>query len=227
MSSSPPDLVADRKHHTAIYDRRMMPLGYDMLISTVFAPFGGVRRLRCQTIDRLDLRPGMRVLELGCGTGGITRLLLARGVEVTAVDGSQRMLARARRRAPAATYVHSRLESFNTSEKFDRVLFAFVLHEFAAADCEQVMAAALDTLRPEGLLAILDHAVPQKRGLAKARRRFLMRLEPPTVVHCIENGYDRQLAALGVSIVSRHELAGGTAQLILGRRAVSSPALKH
>jgi ubiquinone/menaquinone biosynthesis C-methylase UbiE len=226
MSQSP-QLAGEREHHTAIYDRRFVPLGYDLLISTVFSPFGGVRRLRTQALDRLDLQPRMRVLELGCGTGGITRLLLARGVEVTAVDGSQRMLARAKQRAPAATYIHSKLEAFTTSEKFDRVLFAFVLHEFAAADCQQVMAAALDTLRPDGLLAILDHAVPAKRGLARAWRSFLMKLEPPTVVHCIEHGYDSQLTALGVSIVARHELAGGTARLILGRRAVCSPASKR
>ncbi|MBI1915267.1 MAG: class I SAM-dependent methyltransferase [Planctomycetes bacterium] len=49
----------------------------------------------------------MRVLELGCGTGGITRLLLERGVAVTAVDGSERMLARARRRAPGYAPVRS------------------------------------------------------------------------------------------------------------------------
>jgi SAM-dependent methyltransferase len=42
---------------------------------------------------------GRRVLDLGCGEGGYSRALAARGAEVTAVDGSERLVEIARRRA--------------------------------------------------------------------------------------------------------------------------------
>ena len=42
------------------------------------------------------LGPGAPVLEIGCGTGQLTRSLLARGLRVTAVEPGERLIARAR-----------------------------------------------------------------------------------------------------------------------------------
>ena len=47
-----------------------------------------------------DLRPGARVLDLGCGTGRVAGALLAKGMEVIGLDVSGRMLAVARGRHP-------------------------------------------------------------------------------------------------------------------------------
>ena len=40
--------------------------------------------------------PGAAVLEIGCGTGQLTRSLLARGLRVTAVEPGRQLVARAR-----------------------------------------------------------------------------------------------------------------------------------
>ena len=67
------------------------------------------------------LRPGMSVLELGCGTGRLTSVLLSLGAIVTAVDNSREMLAH----APAgARLVHSDIEALDLSGRFDLVLLA-------------------------------------------------------------------------------------------------------
>ena len=42
------------------------------------------------------LGPGATVLEIGCGTGQLTRSLLARGLRVTAIEPGERLIARAR-----------------------------------------------------------------------------------------------------------------------------------
>ncbi len=42
------------------------------------------------------LAPGASVLEIGCGTGQLTRSLLARGLRVTAVEPGEELVARAR-----------------------------------------------------------------------------------------------------------------------------------
>ncbi len=42
------------------------------------------------------LGPGASVLEIGCGTGQLTRSLVARGLRVTAIEPGERLIARAR-----------------------------------------------------------------------------------------------------------------------------------
>jgi ubiquinone/menaquinone biosynthesis C-methylase UbiE len=197
------------------YERPFVPMGFDLLISTIFAPFGGVNKLRADALDLLEIRPGLRVVELGCGTGGVTKLLLARGAEVTSIDGSEQMLARARKTAPGAQFQQQQIESLNLQGTFDLALFAFVLHELPRQLRLRALSAAVAALSPNGLVAVLDHAVPHSGALARAWRAFLLRLEPPSVAECIERGYDSELEDAGAKVFMRRELARGTAALTL------------
>jgi SAM-dependent methyltransferase len=63
---------------------------------------------------------GASILELGCGTGRITRQLLRLGYRVTAVDESPGMLAR----VEGAETVCSRIEGLDLRRRFDAVLLA-------------------------------------------------------------------------------------------------------
>ncbi len=216
MHSAAPSIPAQTT--VSLYERRLVPLGFDVLISTVFLPFGGVRNLRSKALDLIDIRAGAKVLELGCGTGGITRLLLARGANVMAIDGSSRMLERARGRAPGARFEQQQLESLALGDTFDTVLFAFVLHELPGDLRIKALQSAAAAVAPTGVVAILDHAVPRSGRVAIVWRRFLLWMEGPGVSECIEQGYDADLRTAGLGVVARHELAKGTAALVIARR---------
>src|SRR5215213_9297819 len=54
-------------------------------------------------VDRLGLRPGMRVLDVGCGPGRHALELARRGLRVVGLDISARFLGLAAARAPTAT----------------------------------------------------------------------------------------------------------------------------
>jgi SAM-dependent methyltransferase len=59
------------------------------------------------------LVPGAAVLEIGCGTGQLTRSLLARGLQVTAIEPGERLIARARDQLAGSgevEFVNRRLE---------------------------------------------------------------------------------------------------------------------
>lgn len=55
-----------------------------------------------RALERAAVRPGERVLDVGCGAGATSLALVARGARVTGIDISAPMLARARERASAA-----------------------------------------------------------------------------------------------------------------------------
>lgn len=189
-----------------------MPFAYDLVSRTMFAPAGGLRRLRTHALELAEVKPGDRVLELGCGTGGLTELLLARGAKVDAVDGSSAMIRRARKRAPGASFRQSSLEGLTVGGEYDLVLFAFVLHELPRALRIELMRM---TLVRAGRLLILDHSVPQRGFGAKAWRRLLLTLEPPTVREIIASGYRAELEEAGWHVTAEHSLARATAALTI------------
>jgi SAM-dependent methyltransferase len=65
-----------------------------------WAPLAGPAR--DAIADRLELGAGMRVLDVGCGSGDFCALALARGASASGIDAAPAMLEIARRRAPEA-----------------------------------------------------------------------------------------------------------------------------
>jgi SAM-dependent methyltransferase len=96
------------------------------------------------------LRPGARIVDLGCGTGIATRAFAARGFDVVGVDPSERMLERARA-AGGATY--RRGESTATgldAASFDLAIAAQAFHWF---DIPATLAELRRILVPRGWCA--------------------------------------------------------------------------
>lgn len=60
--------------------------------------------------DELDLRPGRTVLDLGAGTGKLTRALVQSGARVVAVEPGEQMLSQLRRVVPGAEALHGAAE---------------------------------------------------------------------------------------------------------------------
>lgn len=80
-------------------------------------------------VDRAceQLHPGAPVLEIGCGTGQLTRSLLARGLRVTAIEPGARLIARARielEQAGELRFVNARLEDAPASRSRYRGAFS-------------------------------------------------------------------------------------------------------
>jgi SAM-dependent methyltransferase len=196
---------------TPLYQYSWVGAGYDALSRFVYAPLGGLALLRAQAMDAIAIAPDARILELGCGTGGFTRLLVEHG-EVTSVDMSPNMMRRARRRAPAATFVESDITAYVPARgAYDLVWCGFVLHELDRPARARALAIAHEALRPGGVLAIIEHALPASGFWPRAMSRFVHAFEPPSVVDWVRGGFTHELLEAGFAETSRVTLARGTA----------------
>jgi ubiquinone/menaquinone biosynthesis C-methylase UbiE len=125
-------------------------------------PFTEVNRARVIT-GLLELAPGMRVLDAGCGPGRLT-LPLAETVgsqgEVTAFDIQDEMLARVRRKVETAglqnvKFLHSGLgEGKLPKSYFDRAVLVTVFGEIP--DQASALKEIYDALKPDGILSVTE-----------------------------------------------------------------------
>ena len=95
------------------------------------SPAGKLRWARRVKMLSRHLRPGMSVLELGCGTGYFTRELARSGADVVAIDVSPELLeiAKANCSAPNVRYeIQNAYELSYPDAVFDSVVGSSVLH---------------------------------------------------------------------------------------------------
>ena len=198
---------------------RLAPF-YDWMSRGLLAPFGGDTRFRTRVVNAWDVQPGMRVLELGCGTGLMTRLLIDRGAAVTAVDRSAPMLERARRRAPEATFVSSDVTAFSTAERFDRVILSYILHELDAPARAGALSLARAALAPGGLVGVVDFDSSARQPVRTLIDLYLRVAEPPSAREWAKHGFSEELAAAGLRVVHTAPVGWGTARVALAARLV-------
>jgi demethylmenaquinone methyltransferase/2-methoxy-6-polyprenyl-1,4-benzoquinol methylase len=194
---------------------------YDAINAAIFFPSGGSLRLRRRLVDALDLQPGERVLELGCGTGQVTAALIAAGADVVAVDALPAMLDRARQRAPTATFIQGDAIDATAGDGFNCVALSFVLHGFGADERRRLLRRSATALVPGGRIGVLEWARPQQQHRAALWTRFLSRLEPDPAGtrEILAGALEADVAAAGLRIDARQHLAGSRAQLMLLSRA--------
>ena len=96
------------------------------------------------------LPPGGHVLELGCGAGNHSAVMLDAGFSVRSTDGSPEMAAVAARRLgrPVETLLFDQLDS---SEAYDGVWASACLLRVPRDELAGVLARIHRTLKPEGL----------------------------------------------------------------------------
>ena len=107
----------------------------------------------------LDLRPGLSVLDLGCGSGDLANRLAARGCRVTGLDSSEVFLDRARADAAAAgvsvEYVAGDMRQIPWTGRFDRVIsWSTAFGYFDDATNRAVLDGIARVLLPGGRLAV-------------------------------------------------------------------------
>jgi demethylmenaquinone methyltransferase/2-methoxy-6-polyprenyl-1,4-benzoquinol methylase len=135
---------------------RIAPV-YDAMNRTMTA--GLDRRWRRLTAEAV-VRRGDRVLDACCGTGDLAVAAARAGGNVTGLDFSDRMLERARRKAPALEWVRGDLLALPFADaSFDAATVGFGVRN--VADLGLALRELRRVLRPGGRLGILEITRPR------------------------------------------------------------------
>ena len=121
-------------------------------------PAGRLRaeRRAAMIVAGAGLRPGMRVLEIGCGTGAFTEVFARTGAQIVAVDISGPLLDVARRRGLApdqVQFLEQQFESCTIDGGFDAVIGNSILHHL---NLDAALRHIHGLLAPGGALAFAE-----------------------------------------------------------------------
>jgi ubiquinone/menaquinone biosynthesis C-methylase UbiE len=165
----------------------------------------GMPRVHRELVARADLRPGHRVLEIGCGPGGLLAAIARERPDaaVVGLDPDPDALARAARRAPGATLVPGTAAAVPEPDgSFDRVLSSFMLHHLAPDEQRAALAEAARVLRPGGQVHVVDVS-PAARG-PMARRMLAHHGAVDVAALLTGAGFTDLAAATGRTLVGEH-----------------------
>ena len=123
--------------------------------------FGEIAKLNVREgegfIQRINLKPGMKVLDVACGTGNQSIPAARAGAEVIGLDLAPNLLEQARKRAAAENLKIEFIEGDAEKLPYDAARFDVVMSMFGAMFAprpEVVAAELLRVCRPGGLIAM-------------------------------------------------------------------------
>jgi len=138
------------------------------------------RRHRTPSEDLTELlpflRPGSRVLDLGCGPGTEAGHLASLGHQVLAIDAAPAMLAIARRQHPRVEFRQGDMRALDLPPgSFDVVSALYSLIFLGSAEFDEVLRRIRRWLAPEGLLFVVAQGgAPAEPGVAALFRLMPM-----------------------------------------------------
>jgi len=127
--------------------------------------------------DQLDLRDGRVVVDLGAGTGKLTRALVATEAQVIAVEPGEAMLAQLRRAVPEAEAVLGAAEAIPLPDaSVDALTVGQAFHWFRH---DEALPELHRVVRPGGGIALIWNSRDQSSPLQREVNKLLASLVRP------------------------------------------------
>ncbi len=221
-------MVKDRNWYKWFYDN-VHSHYYNLLIKWVFLPFGGEQRCREELISHIGFSPKDKILDMCCGTGGVTFTIAqkaGKGTEIIGIDLSSGQINIANRKNSFGNVRFIEGDVAMTGfddEYFDKVFIAHALHEMPRKMRLNVLNEAKRILKTGGKLIILELDNPQS---------FLVRLfigfwffywlpfnfETPTRREMLKYGVKNEVEEAGFKSVRKISKYKGVFQIIDGEK---------
>ncbi|HEY6758049.1 MAG TPA: class I SAM-dependent methyltransferase, partial [Baekduia sp.] len=142
------------------------PDSYDDLMASDVPAYARLQQAVAEACGSSGGRLGVRLLELGTGTGETATHVLAAhpGATLVGVDASEAMLARARVRLPDADLRVARLQEELPEGPFDVVFSALAVHHLDGGEKAELFARVAGVLFDGARFVLGDLIVPEDPG---------------------------------------------------------------
>jgi demethylmenaquinone methyltransferase/2-methoxy-6-polyprenyl-1,4-benzoquinol methylase len=198
------------------YDRRMNKIS-----------LGHIKSVKENVVR--EIPENAQVLEIGCGTGELTTMLLTRGATITAFDANPAMVAVARERVKnkglknKLTIREMGIEGMDnlSSASYDAVVSTLVFSELSEGERHFALMHSKRVLKPGGVLVIADEVIPHKA--VRKFLQFLVRLPILVLTYLVSRASTHPLSNLpgdlnnaGFKMKKEIRSKGGTFAMVVG-----------
>lgn len=136
-------------------------------------PFAGYAAVLEEVYRVVCAHQGSTVLDIGVGTGVLTKRLYDQGCQITGVDFSPKMIEIAREKMPRASFIEhdiaSGIPDSLEGERFDSIIATYALHHLPMDAHVKIMRGLFRLLAPGGILMVGDISFPTKEKRAACR----------------------------------------------------------
>jgi putative AdoMet-dependent methyltransferase len=149
---------------------------YDEMLAAKKAPisFESYDEVLLAVLEQARVKEGMKVLDIGTGTGNLAALFLSAKCVVWGMDFSTEMIAIAKKKLHTLRTVQANIAEDKwpkeLNQRFDRIVSSYVLHDFTLAMKRQLIERLVrDYLSENGLIVIADISYPTEIARSKAQ----------------------------------------------------------
>ena len=194
---------------------------YDSISRVAGLAVGGETRFRQLAWQGLPIAPDTKILDLCCGSGQTTQVLVARSHHVTGLDASPLSIRRAQRNVPQATYVEAFAENIPLPDQtFDLVHTSAAMHEMTPELLPQIFQEVYRILKPGGYFALVDFHQPTNPLMMPGIALFFWLFETETAWQLLNTDLVEKLQSTGFAKVDRTLYASGSLQVIQAQKAL-------
>lgn len=192
---------------------------YDTVSRLAALSVGGEAHFRRLALQGLVIQKDTQVLDLCCGSGQATQILVQHSPAVTGLDASPLSVQRAQHNVPQAEYVEAWAEDMPFSDNcFDLVHTSMALHEMTPEQRQQIIQEVYRVLKPGGWFALVDFHAPTNLLFWPGLSLFMALFETQTAWQLLQSDLATCLTETGFKVHQHRLHAGGSLQVIQAQK---------
>jgi putative AdoMet-dependent methyltransferase len=148
---------------------------YDQSVGGDSFPLAGYSEVLGKIVSLAEVKSDHRVLDVGIGTANLAMRIAPAGCVLWGIDFSEEMLKRARAKLPTAHLIKvDLLDGWpeGLPNRFDRIVSAYVFHEFAESVKLRLIGDLVEHLAIDGVIVIGDVAFPTAEARDECHRTW-------------------------------------------------------